>query len=93
MNRKHTLEVVKFGLRPDEVAHALGSVKLLQECERAGWLSPVILRHKLKLFDKGDVARVWLRICNGEQPFPNSHEKPAGGVRRRQRSTTSTVAN
>ena len=85
MNRKHTLEVVKFGLRPIEVVHALGSDKLVQGCEKAGWLKPVVLRHKLKLFDKGDVARVWLRLRNGEQPFTPSN-KPPGGIRGRKKS-------
>jgi hypothetical protein len=81
MTSKHTLEIPKFGLRSDEAAHALGSEKLLQECIRAGWLKPCIHRHKLTLFDKGDIARVWLRIRNGEQPFPT--DKPAGGIQRR----------
>jgi hypothetical protein len=33
---------------------------LLLEFERAGWLKPRIHRHKLKLYDKGDLARCWL---------------------------------
>jgi hypothetical protein len=89
--QKNTLEVVKFGLRPDEAAHALGSEKLLQASEEAGWLKPVIFRHKLKLFDKGDIAGVWLRIRNGEQPFTPSN-KPPGGIRRRKTNDEAAVA-
>ncbi len=58
----------KFGLRPDEAAYALGSEKLLQECIVANWIKPVIQRHKLTLFDHGDVAKCWTRILSGERP-------------------------
>jgi hypothetical protein len=85
--RKNSFEVVKFGFRPDEAAHSLGSEKLLQEFERAGWIKPRLHRHKLKLFDKGDLARCWQRILNGEEPFPVSPDKPAGGVQRANNNT------
>jgi hypothetical protein len=88
---KNTLEVVKFALRPDEAAHAYGSGTLLLEFERAGWLKPRIHRHKLKLYDKGDLARCWLRVLNGEQPFPTSPDKPAGGVRGVDKNSTAAV--
>ena len=60
----------KFGLRPDEAAFALGSSKILEECVEGGWLKPIIQRHKLTLFDAGDVARCWARILAGEVPQP-----------------------
>ena len=58
----------KFGLRPGEAAFALGSPKILEECVEGGWLKPIIQRHKLTLFDAGDVARCWARILAGEVP-------------------------
>jgi hypothetical protein len=61
-------QLPKFGLRPDEGAHAFGSEKLFQECVAAGWITPVVRRHKLVLFDSGDVAKCWARILAGEQP-------------------------
>jgi hypothetical protein len=59
----------KFALRPDEAAYALGSEKLRDECVVAGWLKPVVKRHKLVLYDRGDVARCWARILGGELPL------------------------
>ena len=58
----------KYGLRPDEAAFALGSQKLLQECVEAGWIVPVIQRHKLTLYDNGHVAKCWVRLLAGETP-------------------------
>lgn len=61
--------MTKLGLRPDEVASALGSVQLLRAMVAARWIRPVIQRHKLTLYDSWDVARAWSRILNGEDPF------------------------
>ena len=59
---------VKLGYRPDEVAFLLGSPQLFAEMVAAKWLKPVVNRHKLQLFDRGDISRAWVRILNGEEP-------------------------
>ena len=66
--KQNSNSVPKFGLRPPEAAFALGSAKILEECIAAGWLRPVIQRHKLTIFDAGDVARCWARLVGGEDP-------------------------
>ncbi len=58
----------KFGYRPDEAAALIGSPQLLVEIVQAGWLKPVMQRHKLTLYDGADIERCWTRICAGEQP-------------------------
>jgi hypothetical protein len=63
---------VKLGYRPDEVAFILGSVQLFDEMVAAKWLRPVVNRHKLLLYDRGDISRAWARIINGEEP-PRRH--------------------
>lgn len=63
----HTI-APKRGLRPDEGAWRVGSKKLFEEMEEAGWIKAVVRRHKLKLFDAGDVDRAWSRILAGELP-------------------------
>ena len=60
------LTINKFGYRPDEAAFALGSEILLQELVRAGWLRPVVKRHKLTIYAHSDIARCWARILGGE---------------------------
>ena len=60
--------IPKFGMRPEEVDYALGSRKLKEEMVSAGWLTPVIQRHKMTIFDSGEVARAWARILAGETP-------------------------
>ena len=57
-------------MRPPEVAEALGSRVLFEEAERAGFIRPVVNRHKLKIYDAADVARCWARIIAGELPDP-----------------------
>jgi hypothetical protein len=59
---------IKFALRPPEAAYALGSEKLLTECVDAGWIKPIVKRHKLTLYDRGDIASCWARILGGEVP-------------------------
>jgi hypothetical protein len=58
----------KFAFRPNEAAHAMGSEQLFRECVRAGWLKPVVQRHKLTLFDRRHVEACWMRILSGEIP-------------------------
>ena len=59
---------LKLGLRREEAAFLLGSIQLFDELVAAKWLKPVINRHKLQLFDRGDVTKAWVRILNGEEP-------------------------
>ena len=67
-NRLFQLADIKLGLRRDEAVFLLGSRQLFEELVRAKWIRPVVDRHKLLLFDRGDLARAWTRILNGEQP-------------------------
>lgn len=59
---------IKLGFRRNEAAELFGSPQLLEDMERGGWLKPVVDRHKLVLFDRGDLLRAWSRIVGGEQP-------------------------
>jgi hypothetical protein len=61
---------VQYGLRPPQVAEALGSPEIARRVVSHGWLKPVLQQKKLTLFDAGDVALVWQRIRNGEVPPP-----------------------
>jgi hypothetical protein len=62
------MHISKLGYRPCEAAFALGSEKLLQECVQAGWLKPIIKRHRLTLYALSDITRCWARILGGEVP-------------------------
>ena len=59
---------MKLGYRPAEAAAALGSRQLLDDAVRGGWIKPVVNRHKLVLFDRADLLRLWARIISGEMP-------------------------
>ncbi|MEQ1858526.1 MAG: hypothetical protein ABMA13_01170 [Chthoniobacteraceae bacterium] len=65
---KTLTDSLKLGLRPDEGAQAVGSKQLFTEMVAAGWIAPVVQRHKLTIYDRGDVAKAWARILAGEQP-------------------------
>jgi len=69
MNTISSTNIVKYGFRPSEAAYVLGSEKLLAECVTAGWIKPVVKRHKLTLYDRGDIASCWARILAGEMPI------------------------
>jgi hypothetical protein len=63
-----SLVELKLGFRPEEAAFIVGSPQLWQEMVAAGWVRPVVHRHKLLLYDRGDISRAWARILSGEQP-------------------------
>ena len=63
-----TSNLKKLALRPDDVDFMLGSRTLREEMLAAGWLKPVVQRHKLTLFDAAEVSKAWARILNGETP-------------------------
>jgi hypothetical protein len=54
--------------RIEAVAMLGGSRRLFDEMVAAGWLKPILSRHRLVLFDAGDVAKCHARIRNGEEP-------------------------
>ena len=60
---------IKLGYRPRDVADAFGSKALYAACVKAGWLVPIIDRHKLRLFDSEDVLACYKRLHAGESPF------------------------
>ena len=59
---------MKLGFRRDEAAKAIGSIQLLMDMQRAGWITPVVDRHKLVLYDRGDILRAWARVLSGDLP-------------------------
>ena len=68
LERLALLADAKFGFREDEAEFVVGSPQLLHEMVAAKWIKPVVHRHKLVIFDRGDLSRAWARILNGEQP-------------------------
>lgn len=82
---------LKRGLRPWEAAERVGSRKLFAEMESAGWIAPVVHRHKLKLFDAADVDRAWLRILAGELPCQTKAAVPAGHSSTKSQVSASTA--
>lgn len=72
MKRKHDrltpIADLKLGLRPEEVAFVIGSRQLFDEMVAAKWIVPRVNRHKLQLYDRGDISRAWARILSGEEP-------------------------
>jgi len=70
---------VKLGFNHEEAEFVLGSPQLLAEMVAAKWITPVIKRHKLHLFDRGHLSRAWARILNGEEP-PRLVRQPMSAV-------------
>jgi hypothetical protein len=83
---------LKLGLRQDEAAEAVGSPQLLAELEHAGWLKPVIHRHRMKIFDKGDLLRAWGRIQAGELPPRIRRVRSTGSPKPGQKCDRSNVS-
>ena len=74
----HQIKVMKFnhkahpprlGFRPDDAAEMIGSPQLFTEMREAGWIKPVLQRHKLTLYSGDDIQRCWHRILAGENPI------------------------
>lgn len=54
-------------VRPPEAAAILGSVELLDELVAAGWLKPVVQRHKLTLYSVKALQSCAARLEAGEE--------------------------
>jgi len=65
---KTDLSSLKLGLRPDEAAFVIGSEQLFREMVEAGWIKPVVRRHKITLCDRAQLAHAWVRVLSGEVP-------------------------
>ena len=57
-----------LGMREPAVIEQVGSTALYRAMRADRWLVPVVNRHRLVLFDSGDVAKAWARIVSGELP-------------------------
>ena len=64
------MSAMKHGYRPDEAAAVVGSMQLLKEFVAAGWLKPVVQRHKMTIYDFSDIAKCWQRVKSGDLPPP-----------------------
>jgi hypothetical protein len=60
--------VTPQGLRPPQAAAYIGCAKLLEEMDKAGWISPVIKRHKLTLYSRAHLDAAFERLLTGEIP-------------------------
>ena len=86
-NHMGTQTLKKLGLRPGDVTDIIGSRKLREEMEEAGWFHPVVQRHRLTIYNADDVSRAWARILAGEVPVP----KFRGAADRSKSSITPTA--
>lgn len=66
----------KLGFREDEAAQVLRSRQLVSDMQNAGWIKPIIHRHKLKIFDRAGLLRAWNRILAGEHPPHRKRRAP-----------------
>ena len=57
-----------LGMREPAVVEQLGSAVLYRAMRQDGWLTPIIHRHKMMIFDSGHVAQCWARVVSGELP-------------------------
>jgi hypothetical protein len=67
---------MKLGYRPKEAAQCIGSQELFDAAVEAGWIKPVVQRHKLTLYDFTAVANLWERILAGEVPPARQRKTP-----------------
>lgn len=57
-----------LGVREDEAERLIGIPYLFKKMLRAGWIKPIVHRHKEKLYAMDDVEFCFLRLKNGEHP-------------------------
>ena len=63
-------------VRPQQAALLLGSGELVADFIGAGWLSPVVSRHRLVLYSFEDLAECVGRLEAGEQPALGNRPRP-----------------
>lgn len=60
-----------IAVRRNQLPELIGSEQIAREIIDAGWLKPIVERHKLSLYLVADVTKAVLRLRN-ETPQPTS---------------------
>jgi len=55
-------------MRKEDAGHHVGGPKLLSMMEKAGWIEPVVARHKMTLYDFKQLEECCDRLSRGEFP-------------------------
>jgi len=57
-----------LGLTTEDAGKMVASPQLFEHMIMAGWIKPVVNRHRLRLWDVEDVKTCWARIRLGNYP-------------------------
>ncbi len=71
-----SVQGLKLGYRPADVAEAFGSEELYRRAVEAGMLKPKIEERKLVLYNASDVIKCWGLIMDGRIPPPRKRKTP-----------------
>jgi hypothetical protein len=73
MRFSHLVKIEPILVRPVDAADMVGSAQLFDEMVKAGWIYPVMKRHKLTLYSVDNVRQCAAKLINGhELPTPEA---------------------
>jgi hypothetical protein len=67
-----TIKFLPKSLNTSDACDYLGSPKLLEDMRAAKWVTPLIERNKMVLFDRADLDTAYARFYAGEYPTPTN---------------------
>jgi len=79
MRFSHLVKLEPILVRPVDAADMVGSPQLFEEMVLAGWIQPVVKRHKLTLYSADRVKHCAARLIAGE--LPPTSEVPKASTR------------
>jgi hypothetical protein len=71
-----SIQALKLGYRPADVAEAFGSEELYRRAVEAGLLKPKIQERKLVIYNAADVIKCWSTMMDGGIPPPRARKTP-----------------
>jgi len=62
------IKFLPLSLNTAEAADFIGSPQVFDDMRRARWLAPVVERHKLVQWDRGELEKCYARLRTGQYP-------------------------
>jgi hypothetical protein len=77
MSKRSPVKIEPFGVRADVAAEMVGlSERVFERLRAAGWIKPVVISHRVVLYDTSDVFLLWNKIKREGLPSRMMLETP-----------------
>jgi hypothetical protein len=62
------IKFLPLSLNAEDAGEYIGSRQVLNDMRAAGWINPLVARHRMTLFDTNELQKCYARFYAGEYP-------------------------